>query len=168
MSAPKISKKQPREKVLLGLAWALTFASMVIVFDQLTKWQVRQQLAVEGRTHLFGPISLHHIENNGLAFGFFAGLPKQALGLVLVIIFVLLFISLSRSAFSLAATGLVVSGAISNLLDRFLRGSVEDYIQIKAFPVFNFADVAIVVGIIALCLELVINLWRYPTIEDIK
>ena len=52
------------------------------------------------------------------------------------------------SAISFVALGLIVGGALGNLIDRIFRGPVVDYIEIWFWPVFNVADLAIVAGVI--------------------
>ncbi len=59
--------------------------------------------------------------------------------------------------------GLILAGGIGNLIDRIFRGFVVDYIDISPlikYPVFNIADVCIVIGCIAIAINLVVNIIR--------
>ncbi len=88
--------------------------------------------------------------NTGIAFGLFRNLP----GVFLVLNFVLVVFLLCYFAIRLSrkdtifAYILILSGAISNLIDRLLYGGVLDYFDFIAFPTFNIADVYITFGVI--------------------
>ena len=64
------------------------------------------------------------------------------------------------STYVLIGLGLILSGGIGNLIDRVFRGFVVDYIdfnQLIKFPVFNFADICVVIGCIIIGIDLVYN-----------
>ena len=52
---------------------------------------------------------------------------------------------------------MVVGGAIGNYIDRLYRGYVVDYIDFKVWPIFNFADICVVVGCVLFCINLIRN-----------
>lgn len=132
-----------------------------MVADQLTKtWALR--VLDDGAIDLLGSLRLRLVFNTGSAFSIGEGLGPT-LG-VLAIVVVAVLIRTGRAvegAAAVGALGLVVGGAVGNLTDRavrrgdgFLGGAVVDFIDLQWWPVFNLADVAIVVGAVALALTL--------------
>ena len=110
---------------------------------------------------------LTHVRNTGAAFGLFAGAPVVTrlvffigISLVAVAIVVSLFRKLAPGdRLAALALGLILGGAVGNLIDRVTRGEVVDFLHFRlwggyAWPDFNFADSAIVVGVAILVLEL--------------
>ena len=124
----------------------------VLAADQLSKLAVRHFLP-PGTSWLF----LTHVANPGAAFGL---LPHRTWVLVAVGGVVLLaagaLLLFWRNAPGSARTGLAVlaAGALGNLADRLVAGRVVDFIDLRVWPVFNLADVAVVVG-----LGLVASVW---------
>jgi signal peptidase II len=137
---------------------AAVVAATVVAVDQLTKWWAVDALADRPIT-LMGPIRLTLSHNTGGAFGLGAGfLPFVALAVVALVI---VLVSVGRAVASPAiavALGLVTGGAFGNLADRLfrspglLRGAVVDFVDLRWWPVFNLADVAITAGCILLVL----------------
>ena len=124
----------------------------VLVLDYVTKHTVAQSTAAnEGRSVFLG-IHLVHVRNRGVAFGFFSG----GGAIVLVITFAalaLLVIYLIRRPDRQGlwlATGLLVGGALGNLVDRLAHGAVTDFIKLPLWPAFNVADMAITAGVFVL------------------
>ena len=100
---------------------------------------------------------INYTENHGIAFGIFNRLNKFII-IVLVVLVLLTFAFyifknyklLKNKAVRLFLT-FVISGGVSNLLDRLIRGYVLDYIDLKFFPpIFNLADIYITVGMVML------------------
>lgn len=106
-------------------------------------------------------LQINYIENYGMAFGMATGRKVIFIIGSLVIIGIIikfLFTQLKNlSKIKINFLSIIISGGLGNLLDRIFRGYVVDYIdftQIINFPVFNFADVMIVLGVI--CFAIVI------------
>lgn len=96
-----------------------------------------------------GVLSLTHVQNPGVAFGLLSGIPPVAAVLVALTLFFLVLYNRGRWLTTRAAGGgfvLMAGGACGNLLDRARLGHVVDYLDLHFWPVFNLADVAIVVG----------------------
>jgi signal peptidase II len=97
-----------------------------------------------------GPVTIHHIQNSGAAFGLFPQLQTVFL-VVAVLVSVYIIVAGPRFATGLRAQvvlGGILGGAIANAIDRFTQGYVVDFVDLHRWPVFNVADSAIVVGIV--------------------
>lgn len=135
------------------LALALGVAVAVIVADQLTKWWAVVNLQ-DRVIHLFWTFQLNLTFNSGMAFGRGRGFgPLIAVGGIVLVGVLLLGTSRAPTKLAAIAGGLVLGGAISNLLDRFFRrgdgflgGHVVDFIDPQWYPVWNLADAAVVIG----------------------
>lgn len=138
-----------------GLA---TVALAAVVADQFTKHVVTKTLPLDDSTHVIGPLSIHHVQNSGIAFGLFS---SATLVVTLVtagaVIWMLVFFARSGARHPVlpAALGLLIGGSVSNLVDRIRLHHVTDFIDIKWWPAFNLADSFIVVGVAILLAALV-------------
>lgn len=132
----------------------LAVAAFVFVLDQASKLLVSANLEPGERVDLFSSVALERTSNSGIAFGLAGDFPPLILIAVAVgIVAVLLMLGRQlrwRSAW--LAIGLILGGALGNLMDRALRGSVVDFISFPHWPTFNVADIAITVGVILLLL----------------
>jgi signal peptidase II len=131
---------------------ALGLALLVIIVDRITKHLVVTGIAV-GDVHKFLPgVNLVHVRNSGVAFGFFSGGGALVLVLTLVALVALLVYFVLRPGRRglWVPTGLLVGGALGNLIDRVLNGSVTDFIKLPLWPAFNVSDMAITFGVLAL------------------
>ena len=125
----------------------------IVVVDQLTKHWALSRLSDNRTIDLVGSLRFNLVFNKGMAFSQATGAGPVigALGFVVVIVMVLW---LRRQAQGLAAiaAGLIVGGALGNLIDRafrgeaWLRGADVDLVDLQWFPVFNVADSAISIG----------------------
>lgn len=132
---------------------ALGTAALVVGADQVTKaWAVRA-LAGGPLSVIPGVVRFRLVENSGAAFGLLqgAGSLLALAAVVAAMVIVLSFRSL-RWRWEAAAMGLILGGALGNLIDRLLRGPgladgrVVDFVDLGWWPVFNVADAAITVG----------------------
>ena len=129
--------------VLLGTAVA------VFGLDHLTKWLVVQHLALGDQWPSSGPVTIHHIQNQGAAFGLF---PQLQTVFLVVAVLVSAYIIVAGPRFAAGwwaqlTLGAILGGAVANAVDRFAQGYVVDFVDLHRWPVFNVADSAIVVGI---------------------
>ena len=144
-----------------GLWQWFSFALVVVcafAADQLTKWLVTSRLALGSSVSIAGPLEISHVQNSGIAFGFFS----QATSLVIVltsavVLWMVFFFANSGARHPLlpAALGLVVGGSVSNLFDRVVHGYVTDFVDFNFWPSFNLADSFIVLGVAALIFFLI-------------
>jgi signal peptidase II len=131
---------------------ALAVMVVVVVLDRITKHAVKSGIAV-GDVHKFLPgVQLVDVRNSGVAFGFFSGGGALVLVLTLTALTALLAYFALRPQRRLLwlPTGLLVGGALGNLIDRFASGSVTDFIKLPLWPAFNIADMAITFGVLSL------------------
>ncbi len=134
----------------------------MVAVDQVTKSWALRDLA-DGPIDVVGPVRLNLTRNTAGAFGLGGVLvPFLAVGaMVLVVALVARADIIRRPGLALAA-GLVLGGALGNLVDRLarspglLRGAVVDFVDLRWWPVFNLADAAITCG----CLVLLWSGWR--------
>lgn len=145
------------------ITWAAYgFAIAVVAVDQITKLSmVGMDLQELGRVPLIPPIlNLTWVENTGSSFGMFGGGQfRWALSAFqLIVAGLLAWWALSaKRRLLITAIGLVIGGAIGNVIDRIRLGYVIDFIDFSGtgvFPwVFNVADSAITVGVVVLLLD---------------
>jgi signal peptidase II len=136
----------------LAYVRSVAVVALVLIVDRITKHAVVTGIPV-GDAHKFLPgVNLVHIRNSGVAFGFFAG----GGALVLVLTFtalaalVVYFVLRPTRPWLWIPTGLLVGGAVGNLIDRLANGSVTDFIKLPLWPAFNVSDMAITFGVLAL------------------
>ncbi len=136
----------------------------VIVADQLSKAWIRSWLSLHAEQEIIpGWLSFSHILNKGAAWGMLAG---QRWFLIAVTLLVMVMVwQMARefaphSAMARLGLGLILGGAIGNLIDRIWMGAVTDFIDlgtpiewIRTFPVFNVADSALTIGVIVLLID---------------
>ena len=140
-----------------ALTRAAVLAAVWIAVDQLTKHTVATGIAPGEVRHLIGSvIELVHVRNTGVAFGFLSGGGAPVLIFTLVALGALLGFLVLRPGRRLlwVPTGLLVGGAIGNLIDRVADGSVIDFIKLPHWDAFNVADMGITFGVITLVLVL--------------
>jgi signal peptidase II len=127
----------------------------VVVADQLSKRAIEHSI-VPGEEHKLLPgIQLVNTRNHGVAFGF---LPGNHLGVTILIVLALLlllayFARHTTERLLWLPTGMLLGGALGNILDRLRDGSVTDFVKLPlGWPPFNLADTSITLGILILFL----------------
>ena len=146
---------------------ALILAAMVIAADQAVKAWILYglKLPLLVTQHVFGPLSLTMVWNSGVSFGFLQAqhdVVRWLLAAFSIVVAALLIgwvRKAERPLFALAV-GLVLGGAIGNVIDRIRLGAVADFMDVSRlyFPwVFNVADSAISIGIGLLLLDMLIQ-----------
>jgi len=145
------------------IAYAL--AVVVVILDQVLKaWVVGGLKLQEGDSvSILGPVHFTRVANAGVSFGLLrANQDLARWGLVVFSLIVAAMIvwwaRRSHRALQALGYGLIAGGAVGNAIDRARLGSVVDFIDVQrlipVFPwVFNVADSAITIGVIALLLD---------------
>jgi signal peptidase II len=151
-----------RRSQWLGLS---AVALAAVVADQLTKQIVSSQLPLDDEVHVAGPLSIHHVQNSGIAFGLFASATPIVTVLTAAAVGWMLFFfarSGARHPVLPVALGLLIGGSASNLIDRIRLGHVTDFIDLAYWPAFNLADSFIVSGVVILLVALLAADRRKP------
>ena len=143
---------------------AFSLATLAVaLLDQASKGWVRAEIPEQGVVPVLGAFfGLTHLRNPGTAFGMFRDLPFEffvaASAVALLFVGSLLWRSESQDGFAGTALGLIVGGAIGNLVDRFYFREVVDFLRFDlrlfVFPPFNLADTGIVLGAGLLLLDI--------------
>ncbi|MCC4300233.1 signal peptidase II [Aurantimonas coralicida] len=142
------------------LRLGLPIAAAWFLIDQVSKWwiinSVMQPPRVIPVTEFFNLVLWH---NTGVSFGLFGDTSPWMLMIFTLAMVIGLIVWLMRAANRLTAIalGLIIGGALANILDRLRHGAVTDfldfYVAAYHWPAFNLADVGIVSGVSLLLLE---------------
>lgn len=135
----------------------LGLAALVLVLDQLSKWVIKDIVMIPPRhIPVFPSFNLTLVYNPGVSFGQMGWLGPWALSALAIAISVALVVWLSKAETRMLAIalGIVIGGAIGNVIDRLRFGAVVDFLDFYVpgtnwphWPAFNVADSAIVVGV---------------------
>ena len=147
------AKSRKRSAWLWGVAAAV--ALVTIFLDQWSKIWVRSHLRplesielIPGTGRIF---TITRSSNTGAAFGMFKGGGAFFIVVTVLVIAAILYYawSLRKMNWMVAVSlGLELGGALGNFIDRLRFGRVTDFIDFHFWPIFNFADTAIVIGVI--------------------
>lgn len=128
-------------------------ALAVIVIDQLSKRAVQAAIVPGEERGLLPGIALVDTRNHGVAFGFLPGdhlAVSVVVGLALLALLIYFARNLARPLIWLP-TGMLIGGALGNVIDRLREGSVTDFIKLPlGWPPFNLADTSITLGVLIL------------------
>lgn len=130
----------------------------MVLFDQLTKALAQTFLTPGVSLPLLDRFfHLTLVQNQGIAFGLFQGAEKALLVVITLSIGLLVVFGLRTGSgrwLTQWGIGLILGGALGNWIDRIRVGAVIDFLDFRIWPVFNFADTAITVGVGLFLLEL--------------
>jgi signal peptidase II len=137
---------------LATIARAALVAGIVLALDQVTKHTIATGIAAGQEKKFLPGVNLVHVRNTGVAFSMFSS------GGTLVLVFTLAALAILLGYFALhperpwlwIPTGMLVGGAVGNLIDRIANGAVTDFIKLPHWPAFNVADMSITFGVLVL------------------
>lgn len=146
-----------RRRFKIGIAALL----LALMLDQFSKWLLLDRVGIVSSAIEVAPFfNLVMVWNTGISFGMLAehDRPYLLVALSLIIIAVLaVWLRRAESALTAAALGLVIGGALGNIIDRLRFGAVADFFDFHIgayhWPAFNIADSAIFIGVVLLCAE---------------
>lgn len=140
--------------------WGVVSAIMAFAVDQVSKALALSFPAVETGIPVLPVFDLVLVRNHGVSFGLLGGLaPWWSLALLnlAIVAGLVSWLWRSRNALVDVALGLLIGGALGNVLDRFRHGAVTDFLDFHVaghhWPAFNLADVAVVCGSALLVLD---------------
>lgn len=144
-SQKKIDRAEKQKATLLAV-----LTVVLILIDQITKYTL-PKIDFD-----IGFFALSNITNTGVSFGLFKG--TSLIIIIISIIFIgLIYFYKKEFKNKEIYAALIISGIIGNLVDRILLGHVIDFLDFKWFPVFNFADTWIFLGVFGYIIHKVID-----------
>lgn len=139
----------------------LLLIAAVIVVDQLTKYVIQQNMQLGASIPVLpGVFHITYILNPGAAFGI---MEHKTLFFILIAVVLLggilyMFPKIPREYKLLrGGIGLMAGGAVGNVIDRARTGYVVDFFDFRIWPIFNVADIAIVIGVSFIIYTLIFN-----------
>lgn len=153
-TARPASTKPPGPASKLGI-WVM---AGTLVIDQIAKWIAEATLDVNSVVDILPMLSLYLTYNTGMAFSFLRGTDSTLmLGLVIIVTLVVLTLWARANEGGRLATlgfGLIIGGAVGNIIDRLAYGHVVDFLRLyigdRTLFVFNLADFALTLGPVVL------------------
>lgn len=137
---------------IAGFARAAGALAVVLALDQASKLLVDSELARGESVNVFFGLDITNTRNRGVAFGFLEG-KGGIVGLLIAVALIGLlgwFAVHAGRAWLWLPVGMLLGGAIGNLIDRAREGAVIDFIDPAGWPAFNVADSSIVLGVLGL------------------
>jgi signal peptidase II len=126
---------------------------VVLGLDQLSKHLVRSSIVPGEERRVLPGLQLVNTRNHGIAFGFLPGdqlVVTLVIGAALLALLVYFALNTTRPLLWLP-TGMLIGGALGNILDRLRDGSVTDFVKLPlGWPPFNLADTSITLGVLLL------------------
>jgi len=156
----------PRKRLLLWLA----IAALVVLLDQIIKQLIVSHYPLGGGAAVTGFFNLVRAHNSGAAFSFLAGAGGwqrwffAALALAAAVFIIWLLRAHAQQKLFSFSLGLILGGALGNVIDRLWHGHVIDFLDFHwaalkplfhggHFPAFNIADAAITIGVAGLIID---------------
>lgn len=148
------STTNTKRNAVIGLA----VATLILIADQIIKIKVEAELPFQQAVEVLPFFSLFYTFNTGIAFSFMNNLTPLALvGIACAVVIIMLILWWQARFDGLLPAlgyGMILGGAIGNIIDRAAHGHVIDYVLLHAsgysFAIFNLADAALTVGVIAI------------------
>jgi signal peptidase II len=150
-------------KISKQLFSRLSISFAVIIFlDQISKILVSVSLKLgQSKPFIPGVVSIVKVHNYGTIWGLAQGgnMIFAMLAVVVVVMIIIFLPKIVKDKWSSIAIGMILGGAVGNLLDRFTRGFVVDFIHLDFFdfPVFNIADMGIVISALILVVVMLVS-----------
>ena len=135
---------------------ALAACGVVVALDQGTKAIATSLVDRGDRVEVLPFLAFENVRNKGVAFGIGGDISAVFIGATIVVLlgFLVFLAARSRSGWLVwVPAALLIGGALGNLADRVRDGAVTDFIDLPLWPTFNLADMAIVVGVLLLLLD---------------
>lgn len=123
---------------------------ILLSVDQFSKYIIRQKMSLADSIPIIKSVfHITYVENRGIAFGLFPQGSSLFIVISLIIILGIIFFERKKVIKSLKerfCLGLILGGALGNLIDRLRFGFVIDFLDFRIWPVFNLADSGVCIG----------------------
>ncbi len=123
---------------------------ILLSVDQFSKYIIRQKMSLAESIPIIKSVfHITYVENRGIAFGLFPQGSSLFIVISLIIILGIIFFERKKVIKSLKerfCLGLILGGALGNLIDRLRFGFVIDFLDFRIWPVFNLADSGVCIG----------------------
>lgn len=145
------------------MAIAYLVALLMVLIDQIIKkWTTSSLQLHESRSGIDGLFDFYYIRNEGAGWGILQGRMWFFYVVTFVIIVYLIYLIYKHrqgSLFLKCTYGLLLGGAIGNLIDRIINGYVIDMFRLAFmnFPIFNVADMALSIGVVLLIIQVLMT-----------
>ena len=143
-----------------NIVYKILIVFLLILADIFSKYYVFKLIDLNNFIELAYFLDLTHIHNFGISFGLFSGKVHPWIFILLgILITILIFFMMMKSEKTIERWGftIIISGAISNIIDRSINGYVIDFIYIHYnefyWPAFNFADIYITIGVCVILIQ---------------
>ncbi|MDE5973049.1 MAG: signal peptidase II [Eubacterium sp.] len=152
--------------------WSVVMIIAIIAIDQVTKYFAKSALYPDGdKDFIKGFIEFRYAENTGMAFSMFSGARWFFVVLTAVVtvgMAVYMFKKCQQNLWLYWTIGVLISGAVGNLIDRICYGYVIDFINptFVDFAIFNIADCAVTLGAVSLVAYLVFDMFKKDNKES--
>lgn len=152
--------------------WSVFMMIVIIAIDQVTKYFAKSYLYPDkAKDFIKGFIEFRYAENTGMAFSMFSGARWLFVVITTVVVIaciVYMFKKAQNNLWLYWTIGVLVSGAVGNLIDRIYFGYVIDFINptFVNFAVFNIADCAVTLGAVSLVAYLVFDMFKKDNKES--
>ena len=145
-------ESEPTVSLRTRVRWKVFGVAAVALATDVVAKMVGVSMLTDGPVNLPGPLDLRLVRNSGAAFGVGSGLPVGLVIGVTAAVTILLAVMMWRGGLPPLAGGLILGGAIANVVDRIGDGVVIDVFDLGWWPTFNLADVWITLGVAAVLL----------------
>jgi signal peptidase II len=145
-----------RHRALELLVPGLAACGAVVALDQGTKALATSLVDRGDRVKVLPLLAFENVRNQGVAFGLGGDISAALIGATIVVLVGFLVFLAARGGGGWRVwlpAALLLGGAFGNLADRVRQGAVTDFIDLPLWPTFNLADVAIVLGVLLLLLD---------------
>jgi signal peptidase II len=135
---------------------ALAACGVVVALDQGTKALATSLVSRGDRVEVLPFLAFENVRNEGVAFGLGGDISAVFIGATIVLLLGFLAFLAYRGGGGWLVWlpgALLIGGALGNLADRARDGAVTDFIDLPLWPTFNLADMAIVVGVLLLLID---------------
>lgn len=152
-----------KKKYIVFLLQLVAAAVLALVDQLIKKAAVTSLKGQDGIVLIKNVLGLTYAENTGAAFSAFSDstitLSVVTLLMLVAVVAFLFFAKISNKAVNVGVT-MILGGGVGNLIDRFAQGYVVDYIEtlFVDFPVYNFADICVTVGVAIVCVCLIYDM----------